>query len=148
MPPLLARGTVPCPVTVPSVLCAPGECRGCAQVGIIRALAECGIPVDMVGGTSIGAFMGALYAEERNYSQIRIRAKQWAEVRGLGPPWSSAPGPRSAAGAGGHRELGPLLTALRALASERGLWGGGRMGSTEQERTSVLGTWFFIYQGD
>uniref|UniRef100_A0A8C7B0Z6 lysophospholipase n=1 Tax=Neovison vison TaxID=452646 RepID=A0A8C7B0Z6_NEOVI len=56
-----------------------GGARGCAQVGIIRALAECGIPVDMVGGTSIGAFMGALYAEERNYSQIRIRAKQWAE---------------------------------------------------------------------
>uniref|UniRef100_A0A8C7AZE4 lysophospholipase n=1 Tax=Neovison vison TaxID=452646 RepID=A0A8C7AZE4_NEOVI len=52
-----------------------GGARGCAQVGIIRALAECGIPVDMVGGTSIGAFMGALYAEERNYSQIRIRAK-------------------------------------------------------------------------
>ncbi|XP_025843718.2 patatin-like phospholipase domain-containing protein 7 isoform X6 [Vulpes vulpes] len=56
-----------------------GGARGCAQVGIIRALAECGIPVDMVGGTSIGAFMGALYSEERNYSQIRIRAKEWAE---------------------------------------------------------------------
>lgn len=62
-------------------LCS-GWHRGCAQVGVIRALTECGIPVDMVGGTSIGAFMGALYAEERNYSQIRIRAKQWAEVRG------------------------------------------------------------------
>ncbi|XP_070312740.1 patatin-like phospholipase domain-containing protein 7 isoform X4 [Odocoileus virginianus] len=56
-----------------------GGARGCAQVGIIRALTECGIPVDMVGGTSIGAFMGALYSEERSYSQIRIRAKQWAE---------------------------------------------------------------------
>ncbi|XP_049637929.1 patatin-like phospholipase domain-containing protein 7 isoform X2 [Suncus etruscus] len=56
-----------------------GGARGCAQVGIIRALMECGIPVDMVGGTSIGAFMGALYSEERNYSQVRIRAKQWAE---------------------------------------------------------------------
>ncbi|XP_032979039.1 patatin-like phospholipase domain-containing protein 7 isoform X2 [Rhinolophus ferrumequinum] len=56
-----------------------GGARGCAQVGVIRALMECGIPVDMVGGTSIGAFMGALYSEERNYSQIRIRAKQWAE---------------------------------------------------------------------
>lgn len=62
--------------------------RGCAQVGIIRALAECGIPVDMVGGTSIGAFMGALYAEERSYSQIRIRAKQWTEVGPLpGAGW-------------------------------------------------------------
>ncbi|XP_048202887.1 patatin-like phospholipase domain-containing protein 7 isoform X3 [Perognathus longimembris pacificus] len=56
-----------------------GGARGCAQVGVLRALAECGIPVDMVGGTSIGAFMGALYSEERCYSQMRIRAKQWAE---------------------------------------------------------------------
>ena len=65
---------------------APGWHRGCAQVGVIRALTECGIPVDMVGGTSIGAFMGALYAEERNYSQIRIRAKQWAEVGASASP--------------------------------------------------------------
>ncbi|XP_060245624.1 patatin-like phospholipase domain-containing protein 7 isoform X4 [Meriones unguiculatus] len=56
-----------------------GGARGCAQVGVLRALAECGIPVDMIGGTSIGAFMGALFAEERSYSQMRIRAKQWAE---------------------------------------------------------------------
>nr|XP_045009419.1 patatin-like phospholipase domain-containing protein 7 isoform X2 [Jaculus jaculus] len=56
-----------------------GGARGCAQVGILRALAECGIPVDMVGGTSIGSFMGALFSEERSYSQMRIRAKQWAE---------------------------------------------------------------------
>ncbi|XP_008046035.1 patatin-like phospholipase domain-containing protein 7, partial [Carlito syrichta] len=56
-----------------------GGARGCAQVGILRALAECGIPVDMVGGTSIGAFVGALYAEERSCSRTRIRAKQWAE---------------------------------------------------------------------
>lgn len=80
------------------LLCAPGWRRGCAQVGIIRALAECGIPVDMVGGTSIGAFMGALYSEERSYSQMRIRAKQWAEVRawapgavGAGGPWDHWP---------------------------------------------------------
>lgn len=55
-------------------------------MGILRALAECGIPVDMIGGTSIGAFMGALFAEERSYSQMRIRAKQWAEVSRYPPP--------------------------------------------------------------
>ncbi|XP_043838223.1 patatin-like phospholipase domain-containing protein 7 isoform X5 [Dromiciops gliroides] len=55
-----------------------GGARGCSQVGIIRALMEAGIPVDMTGGTSVGSFMGALFAEERNYSQTRIRAKQWA----------------------------------------------------------------------
>ncbi|KAJ8797599.1 hypothetical protein J1605_017331, partial [Eschrichtius robustus] len=56
-----------------------GGARGCAQVGITRALTECGTPVDTVRGTSIGAFVGALYSEKQNYGQIRIRAKQWAE---------------------------------------------------------------------
>ena len=67
-------------------------------MGILKALAECGIPVDMVGGTSIGAFMGALYSEERNYSQMRIRAKQWAEVSRHPPP-SLEQGPQVRAGA-------------------------------------------------
>ncbi|XP_075026593.1 patatin-like phospholipase domain-containing protein 7 isoform X4 [Calonectris borealis] len=57
-----------------------GGARGCSQVGVIRALTEAGIPVDMIGGTSIGAFMSALYAEERSYSQMRIKARQWAMV--------------------------------------------------------------------
>ncbi|XP_066467009.1 patatin-like phospholipase domain-containing protein 7 isoform X1 [Tiliqua scincoides] len=55
-----------------------GGARGCSQVGVIRALNEAGIPIDMIGGTSIGAFMGALYAEERSYTQMRIKARQWA----------------------------------------------------------------------
>nr|XP_060613420.1 patatin-like phospholipase domain-containing protein 7 isoform X2 [Anolis sagrei ordinatus] len=55
-----------------------GGARGCSQVGVIRALNEVGIPVDMIGGTSIGSFMGALYAEERSYTQMRIKARQWA----------------------------------------------------------------------
>lgn len=49
-------------------------------MGVIRALNEAGIPVDMIGGTSIGSFMGALYAEERSYTQMRIKARQWAMV--------------------------------------------------------------------
>ncbi|KAM6244081.1 patatin-like phospholipase domain-containing protein 7 [Porphyrio hochstetteri] len=57
-----------------------GGARGCSQVGVIRALIEAGIPIDMIGGTSIGAFMGALYAEERSYNQMRIKARQWAMV--------------------------------------------------------------------
>lgn len=54
--------------------------RGCSQIGILRALNEAGIPVDMVGGTSIGSFMGALYAEEKSSSRMRVRAREWAMV--------------------------------------------------------------------
>ncbi|KAM6965354.1 patatin-like phospholipase domain-containing protein 7 [Aplochiton taeniatus] len=55
-----------------------GGARGCSQVGILRALNEAGIPVDIVGGTSIGSLMGALYAEEKSNSRMRIRAREWA----------------------------------------------------------------------
>ncbi|TRY57684.1 hypothetical protein DNTS_025908 [Danionella cerebrum] len=55
-----------------------GVKRGCSQVGIIRALNEAGIPIDLVGGTSIGSMMGALYAEDRSYSRMKIRAREWA----------------------------------------------------------------------
>ncbi|KAM3911672.1 patatin-like phospholipase domain-containing protein 7 isoform 1-T2 [Leptodactylus fuscus] len=54
-----------------------GGARGCSQVGIIKALTEAGIPIDMIGGTSIGSFMGALYAEERSFNRTKIRAREW-----------------------------------------------------------------------
>uniref|UniRef100_A0A672R2U2 Patatin-like phospholipase domain containing 7b n=1 Tax=Sinocyclocheilus grahami TaxID=75366 RepID=A0A672R2U2_SINGR len=55
-----------------------GGARGCSQVGIIRALSDAGIPVDLIGGTSIGSLIGALYAEERSVSRMTVRARQWA----------------------------------------------------------------------
>src|SRR6476661_4709353 len=39
-----------------------GGARGLAQIGAIRAIRESGIPIDAVGGTSIGAIIGALVA--------------------------------------------------------------------------------------
>lgn len=41
---------------------------------------EAGIPIDMVGGTSIGSFIGALYAEERSAVRTKQRAREWAKV--------------------------------------------------------------------
>ncbi|MEC7119897.1 MAG: patatin-like phospholipase family protein [Pseudomonadota bacterium] len=39
-----------------------GGARGFAHIGLIRALEQLHIPVDIVGGTSMGAFIGALVA--------------------------------------------------------------------------------------
>ena len=39
-----------------------GGARGFAHIGVIRALHEAGIPIDIVGGTSIGACIGAQVA--------------------------------------------------------------------------------------
>ncbi len=47
-----------------------GGVRGLAHVGVMRALAEAGIPVDMIGGTSIGAIIGAQWALGRSSADI------------------------------------------------------------------------------
>lgn len=55
-----------------------GGARGIAHLGVIRALEEGGIPVDLVGGTSIGAFVGGLYAREAGLLSSYGRAKKFA----------------------------------------------------------------------
>ncbi|KPI44220.1 Lysophospholipase nte1 [Cyphellophora attinorum] len=55
-----------------------GGARGIAHVGIIRALEEAGIPIDIIGGTSIGAFIGALYARDADVVPMFGRAKKFA----------------------------------------------------------------------
>jgi predicted acylesterase/phospholipase RssA/CRP-like cAMP-binding protein len=39
-----------------------GGARGFAHLGVLRALEESGVPVDLIGGNSMGALIGALYA--------------------------------------------------------------------------------------
>ncbi|MCJ1281414.1 phosphatidylcholine and lysophosphatidylcholine phospholipase [Xylographa opegraphella] len=55
-----------------------GGARGISQIGVIRALEEAGIPVDIIGGTSIGAFIGALYARDADVVPMYGRAKRFA----------------------------------------------------------------------
>ncbi len=55
-----------------------GGARGIAHVGIIRALEEAGIPIDIIGGTSIGAFIGGLYARDADVVPMYGRAKKFA----------------------------------------------------------------------
>jgi len=39
-----------------------GAARGAAHVGVIRALTEAGVPIDLILGTSMGSLIGGLYA--------------------------------------------------------------------------------------
>ena len=55
-----------------------GGARGWSQVGVIRALEEAGIPIDIIGGTSIGSFIGALYARDADVVPMYGRAKKFA----------------------------------------------------------------------
>ncbi|XP_043362664.1 patatin-like phospholipase domain-containing protein 6 [Dermochelys coriacea] len=56
-----------------------GGARGCSHIGVIKAMEEAGIPIDLIGGTSIGSFIGALYAEERSAVRTKQRACEWAK---------------------------------------------------------------------
>jgi len=70
-----------------------GGAKGIAHVGVLQALIDHGIEVDIIAGTSAGAIVGALYAAGipatemmsaiRNTSYLRIFALQWPD-RGLG----------------------------------------------------------------
>lgn len=56
-----------------------GGARGAAHVGMLKAIQDAGIPIDMVGGVSIGAFMGALYCSERNITTVTQKAREWSK---------------------------------------------------------------------
>lgn len=55
-----------------------GGARGVAHIGVIKALEEYGIPIDFIGGTSIGSFVGGLYARYYDLVPIYGRAKKFA----------------------------------------------------------------------
>ena len=47
-----------------------GFARGLAHVGVFRAMADLGVPVDTIGGASMGALVGALRAMGWDYERI------------------------------------------------------------------------------
>ncbi|KAI1425421.1 patatin-like phospholipase [Xylaria sp. FL1777] len=55
-----------------------GGARGIAHIGVIKAIEEAGIPIDIVGGTSMGAFMGGLYARHADIVPMYGLAKKFA----------------------------------------------------------------------
>jgi NTE family protein len=53
-----------------------GGARGFAHLGVLKALDERGIPIDCVGGTSMGAVMAALVAADRPVAQVTDLARR------------------------------------------------------------------------
>jgi lysophospholipid hydrolase len=63
-----------------------GGARGLAHLGVIRALKEAGMTIDLVGGTSQGAFVGALYARQPDdldgvFSECRKMANEMSSLK-------------------------------------------------------------------
>ena len=63
------------------VLCGGGA-KGFAQIRVLKAIDEAGIPVDYIAGTSIGSIMGGLYAVGYDPETIEqmVRAQDWNQV--------------------------------------------------------------------
>src|SRR5690606_29875739 len=47
-----------------------GGAKGFAHIGVLRALEEAGVEISFIGGTSMGAIIGGLYATGYNATQI------------------------------------------------------------------------------
>ncbi len=60
-----------------------GGARGMAHIGVLRAMAELGIPVDSVGGSSMGAVVAAEVALGRPWDQILDESEQTWRRRSL-----------------------------------------------------------------
>jgi predicted acylesterase/phospholipase RssA/CRP-like cAMP-binding protein len=59
-----------------------GGARGFAHLGVLRALAEAGVPIDWVCGTSSGAFIGALAAQRLSPEAAHAQcARQFSSLR-------------------------------------------------------------------
>lgn len=71
-----------------------GAAHGMAHIGVLKALREESIPIDMIAGTSAGAIVGACYAKERSVAIL--------EEITLGMDWKRA-----------ARFIDPSLTLLR-----------------------------------
>ncbi|KGB75028.2 lysophospholipase NTE1 [Cryptococcus deuterogattii R265] len=55
-----------------------GGARGISHIGMLQALEEFGIPIDAIGGCSIGSFVGGLYARETDLLETAGRTKQFS----------------------------------------------------------------------
>jgi NTE family protein len=53
-----------------------GGARGLAHIGVIRALRESGVPIDMIAGTSMGAIIAGQYALGRDPDEILEAARR------------------------------------------------------------------------
>jgi NTE family protein len=65
-----------------------GGARGFAHVGVLRALKDMRVPIDMVAGVSMGAVVGGAYAAGRSVEEMEqfVRTTAWSDIVADRPP--------------------------------------------------------------
>jgi predicted acylesterase/phospholipase RssA len=59
-----------------------GGARSFAHIGVIRALEEAGIPIDRIGGTSMGGIIAAQYARGYTWQELLdLNRRGWVEMK-------------------------------------------------------------------
>lgn len=58
-----------------------GAARGLAHIGVLEVMEREGIPIDMIAGTSMGALIGAVYAQSKDVSEVKNLAIELGSKR-------------------------------------------------------------------
>jgi NTE family protein len=70
--PALPAGELPKPKV--ALVLGGGAARGFVHIGVIRALEQEKIPIDLIVGTSVGSLIGAIYASDKNSFELEWTA--------------------------------------------------------------------------
>jgi NTE family protein len=62
-----------------------GGARGLAHIGVLKTLHKHQIPVDFIAGSSMGSFIGAIYANDQDLTMLeklatRLKRKHWLDL--------------------------------------------------------------------
>ena len=66
-----------------------GGARGLAHCGVLDAFAEAGLPIDVVGGTSMGSLVGALYARRPDPATVWRELHDYVEDSEFADYWAA-----------------------------------------------------------
>jgi len=66
-----------------------GGARGLAHAGVLQALEEVGLRADLVAGTSMGAIVGGLYAQEPDLTRVWARLQTYVGSEEFASYWAT-----------------------------------------------------------